>query len=71
MNVAYTDHGHGYPAPPGEPDQPKPRLMARCGGPTSCLSCSRQAGWGDSMGPGGAYLPANERQLAALHRDDQ
>lgn len=40
--MPYTEHGHWYGG--GEPTQPGPRLVARCGGPGMCEECARQAG---------------------------
>jgi ferredoxin len=40
--MPYTTHGHWYG--PGEPTQPGPRLVAKCGGPAICYDCSVQAG---------------------------
>lgn len=39
--MPYTHHGHWYG--PGEPTQPGPQLVARCGGPGLCPGCSREA----------------------------
>jgi hypothetical protein len=40
--MPYTEHGHWYGG--GEPTQPGPRLVAKCGGPGICEECTRQAG---------------------------
>lgn len=40
--MPYTQHGHWYG--PGEPTQPGPALVARCGGPGLCEACAVQAG---------------------------
>lgn len=71
MNVKYTDHGYGYPAPSGEQDQSPPRMVARCSGPAGCILCAREAGWGTGQGQGGQYRAPTPEQLEALHRDDQ
>lgn len=39
--MPYTSHGHWVG--PGEPSQPGPRLVARCGGPGLCAPCSVEA----------------------------
>lgn len=39
--MPYTGHGHWYG--PGEPAQPGPRLVARCGGPGLCPDCAKEA----------------------------
>lgn len=40
--MPYTTHGHWYGD--GEPTEPGPQLVARCGGPAICYDCSVQAG---------------------------
>ena len=44
--MPYTRHGYWFG--PGEPTEPGPRLVAKCGGPGMCGVCSREAGPGDS-----------------------
>lgn len=70
MNIHYTTHGHGFPAPDGMASHPPPHAVARCSGPAGCDVCSSQAGWGVGRGFNGAYLPASESQIEALHAGD-
>ena len=39
--MSYTSHG--YWVGPGEPTEPRPQLIARCGGPGMCAQCAREA----------------------------
>lgn len=70
MNVHYTEHGYGYPAPAGEPDEPPPSMVARCSGPAGCDKCAEEASWGYGQDGGAGYLKPTPEQLEALHRDD-
>lgn len=39
--MPYTTHGHALPGT--TPGEPKPQMVARCGGPELCAACSREA----------------------------
>ncbi|MEV8439170.1 hypothetical protein AB0425_17485 [Actinosynnema sp. NPDC051121] len=39
--MPYTRHGHWFGE--GEPTEPKPKLVARCGGPSICSNCAQDA----------------------------
>lgn len=39
--MPYTSHGHWFG--PGEPAEPRPQLVARCGGPALCSECWDEA----------------------------
>lgn len=39
--MPYTSHGHPYGTV--SPDEPRPVLVARCGGPPMCAQCAREA----------------------------
>lgn len=48
--MPYTSHGHWFG--PGEPTEPRPQLVAKCGGPGICGDCvHEEAEWTKGIRP--------------------
>lgn len=67
--MAYTSHGHAYGII--DTDQPRPTVIARCGGPRLCKTCSREAATPQPAAqPGGPDQSSPAEQVArAFHEE--
>lgn len=59
--MTYTKHGHHIPGSPGETQ--RPAEVARCGGPSLCSKCSKEAtDWKNTYGEDELFLRIDEEK---------